>query len=185
MFTPVNATPLPGALFGDPCLIPMSDEEQVRFTDENGHANLQWFERVASTGNPNTLTELYFGPSPSPTPVGATTVPPLATTAMNPQTVDQSATTTLSSFSVNVLSTISSGPFKAQAVYWTAPTSASCLAITPASSTNGVFTFTLSTPPPTSQGGGTTSPCLSVGMDEEEVLFSDTFGNSNVQFFKL
>jgi hypothetical protein len=183
-FTPVNATALSSSPFADPCLIPSGDVESVRFTDENGHSNTQWFERVGSTGNPNTLTEFYFGLNGPAAPAPPATEPPLVTSASAgmQQAVD-SGPGTLTSFSVSVLSSISAGPFKAVSVYWTASTSASCLAIAPASpSPNGVFTFTLATPPPI--GGGAGSPCLSTA-DTEEVLFSDSFGNSNVQFFKL
>jgi hypothetical protein len=110
----------------------------------------------------------------------------MATTLASAQSVDQ-GTSLPTSFSVLVLSSLSAGPFKAQSVYWTAPTSASCFAIAPVSSTNGVFTFTLTaaSPAPAPTATPSTSPCLTYGGDTEEILFSDSVGNSNVQFFKF
>jgi hypothetical protein len=166
-FTPVASPALNGS-GPSPCGANAKDIEGVRFTDARGNATTQYFATGISTVSPSTASGIVVATLPgTSTPLASSPVTPIAVT---------------NSFSIAVQEAGYTGAFTASIISYTAPTTAPCYAVSGTASTvqPSVFTFTPQNSPSVN---GTTGTCALSG-DIEGVRFSDSNGNSTIQYFK-
>jgi hypothetical protein len=171
------------------CLPPNADIEAVQFEDSHGNISLPMY--FTNSGVQSTST-------PTVTLIGGGVV---QSSILAPFSVDPSPLPTSPAaigFSVMVTSP-NGGPYTATLVSWTAQTIGPCYA--PLTSTTNVFTFVPATPasvatpapsptpnippvPTPTPIPSPPNPCLVVGGDVEGVLFIDSRGSYDEQFFK-